>query len=416
MNPDNHYDAVIVGAGLAGLAAAVELHRSEKQILLIEASDRVGGRLRTDRVDGFLLDHGFQVMLTAYSEGQELLDYDSLNFGNFEPGAYLWTGKKLEVVADPLRQPELVFKAIGSKAGTLADKLRIAKLKSSLKHRSEKEIYQAPETSSRQHLEKYGFSESMIQKFLAPFFSGIFLEPDLKTSSRMFDFVFKCFGQGYAALPQAGMAAIPAQLAEQLPSESILLNTRATEITKSEVRTDTGLRYTSENVIVATDMSNAAKFTNTVEDRGWNETQCFYFTSPSRLLDRKMIALNASGKGCIQNVSIPSDVSSGYSSSGDSLICVSTTNSSNPNPEIVAQELRTWFGNRAQDLNFLKSYWIPQALPRQLPGDLPFESAPLQTVEGIWLCGDYRYSSSIQGALRSGRKVASEIQHAPVVR
>ncbi|MBC2606247.1 NAD(P)/FAD-dependent oxidoreductase [Pelagicoccus albus] len=408
-DPNTRYDAIIIGAGLAGLSCAIGLLKAGKEILILEASDRVGGRLRTSDADGFLFDHGFQVLLTEYSECQRLLDYDKLQLGKFEPGAYVWTGSKLDTVADPIRQPGLILSSLASSTGSFGDKLKVAGLKSELAKLTIEDLYAQPETNTRQALKERGFSEKMIDGFFAPFFGGIFLENELATSSRIFDFVFKCFGQGYAALPDRGMAEIPKQLAAQIPDDRIRLNSKVASIEAGGVTLQLGESLQAQDIVLATDMSEAARLESSISDRGWNGTRSYYFSSNSSPLSRPMIALNGSGKGIIQNVSVPSDVSSGYAPEGKSLICVSTSGIEAENPGQVAEELIPWFGTNGAELEFLRSIWVPHSLPRQLPGDLLFESAELKTENGLWLCGDHRYSSSIQGALRSGARVAEAI-------
>ncbi|MDQ8188398.1 NAD(P)/FAD-dependent oxidoreductase [Pelagicoccus sp. SDUM812002] len=409
MNQKNEYDAIIVGAGLAGLSAAISLADAGRSVLLLEKSDRVGGRLRTDQQDGFLLDRGFQVLLTAYPQCKRLLDYDRLNLGKFEPGALLWNGQDFELVADPFRHPELILKTLKSRTGSITDKLRIAKLATKLSACSIDAIYERPESSALEALRSEGFSDSMIERFFRPFFSGIFLESGLASTSRMLNFVFKCFGTGYAALPAGGMAEIPQQLAKRLSPEQILFNQSIDQVTPRSVSTESGQTYRAKQVILATDMHAAARLSPSVEDRGWNATRCFYFSAPKSPLVRPMIALNASGTGIIENLCVPSDISASYAPEGKSLLCVSVKDSSDIDASRLSSELQKWFGPQASDFELLKQFSIPMALPRQLPGDNPFGAASLRDELGVWLCGDHRFSSSIEGALRSGERVAQSI-------
>lgn len=401
-------DAIVIGAGVAGLRCALGLQEQGLKPMLLEANSRVGGRIRTDSLEGFQLDRGFQVLLTAYDECQSILDYDSLELGVFEPGALVWTGSKFEKLIDPWRRPKQLIQSALSPIGSIGDKLKVGGLKEKLKRKSVESIYEGNDTSTLDHLQEVGFSADFIESFFRPFYGGIFLENELSTSSRMFEFVFKMFGQGYAALPQEGMEAIPKQLCGRLEPDVVQLSAPVQKIGPDYVLSKSGDRYEAPHIVLATDMKTAEALTGgVIPDRGWHATQCSYFAAPRSPLPDPIIALNGSGSGSITNIAVPSDVTSGYSQNGESLICVST--SVPVSKGILIEELNVWFGNITKDFRHLADYRIPQALPRQSPGDNPYGKAPLRDKAGRWMCGDYRFSSSIQGAMASGRIVAEAI-------
>ena len=401
-------EVLIVGAGIAGLRCALGCQQKGLDTLIVEATDRIGGRIRTDVVDGFLLDHGFQVLLTAYDECEAVLDYDDLDLATFEPGALIWTGSKFEKLIDPWRRPAQIIQAGLSPIGSFMDKLRVGRLRGRLARAPIDSIYSSAEQSTAEYLTSQQFSESFIKRFFQPFYGGIFLEPNLATTQRMFEFVFKMFGQGFAALPQKGMKAIPEQLHKQLKSGTVQFKQRVSSINSSEIELEDGRILRAREIVLASDMTNASKLTqNHIPDRGWNKTQCSYFTSRKSPLPEPIVALNGSGTGCITNIVVPTDVRAGYGNGNDALICVST--SEPVGADRLKEELQTWFGSEAESFEFIKDYHIPHALPRQLPGDNAFGQASLKTKSGIWLCGDYRYSSSIQGAMASGRLTAKAI-------
>jgi protoporphyrinogen oxidase len=195
-------DIYIIGAGISGLIAAYELEQAGFSPILLESDKAVGGRVRTDYQDGYLMDRGFQVLLTAYPEAQRYLDYDALKLKKFDPGAIILKPGNLFTIHDPLRSPLKIVSMAFSSVGTFMDKIRIFKLTQSLKRKSVEEIFQEPSKTTLQFLRDYGFSEKIIENFFMPFFKGIFLENDLETSSRMFNFVFKMFSMGHAAVPE----------------------------------------------------------------------------------------------------------------------------------------------------------------------------------------------------------------------
>lgn len=236
-------DVIIIGAGMAGLTAACALKASGRTVKLIEAAAEVGGRVRTDNINGFLLDHGFQVLLTAYPEAKALLDYKALNLKYFDPGALLLNETGKHVIGDPLRKPATLFSTITSPAGTFGDKMRLLLLNLRLKSTSTDDIFNQPETSTIAYLKDKGFTYKMLNAFFKPFMSGIFLENQLQTSSRMFEFVFKMFGEGHVAVPALGMGMIPCQLASKLTTQELVLNEKVVKIDGNTVQTAKGKTF-----------------------------------------------------------------------------------------------------------------------------------------------------------------------------
>jgi phytoene dehydrogenase-like protein len=219
-------EVIIVGGGVAGLCCALKLEESGVPYLLLEASDAVGGRVRTDSVDGFRLDRGFQVLLTAYPEVLRVVNIEMLELGCFYPGALVACDGGLHRVADPWRHPLDALRSAASPVGTLADKLRVWHLRRRARAGSLDDLFGRPEQPTISALKADGFSDVMIERFFRPFLGGIFLDKELVTSSRMLEFVFRMFSLGDTALPAGGMQAIPDQIASRLSVGSIRLGER----------------------------------------------------------------------------------------------------------------------------------------------------------------------------------------------
>jgi phytoene dehydrogenase-like protein len=214
---------IIIGGGLAGLSCAVQLAKSGVDSAVLEATDRVGGRVRSDVIDGFTLDVGFQVLLTAYPSCQELLDYPALRLRYFDNGALIRQSGRFTQLADPWRNPGKAWATATNPVASVADKLRIWRLRSKTCRGSLAELYERPHQTTEQYLRDFGFSERIVDQFFRPFIGGVFLDESLSVSSRMLEFVFRMFSVGGIAVPADGMAAIPRQLAEQLPRGSVNL-------------------------------------------------------------------------------------------------------------------------------------------------------------------------------------------------
>ncbi len=409
----NATDTVIVGAGLAGLNCARELTRQGKQVMVCEAADRIGGRIRTEHQEGFLLDHGFEVLQTAYPEAQRALDYAALELRPFLPGALISHNGKFHRISDPWRDPLALFSMLLSPIGSLPDKWRMARLRWLLRSMNIEDIYERPETTTLNRLHELGFSPAMVERFFRPLLAGVFFDPDLSISSRAFEFIFKAFASGDTVVPAAGMAAIPQQLASAVPQNSIRTNSPVKEVGPTGVTLATGERIEAGNVVVATDSVSAARLLGRTTLPGTRATTCLYFAAPEPPIKEPMLVLNATGQGPINNLVVPSLLSSSYAPAGQSLVAVSVMgNPAQDDSHLAAdvrQQLGDWFGKGITTWRHLKTLRIRDALPMQTPPVThPDRHAPRQS-NGILVCGEFGNPTSIHWALYSGRRAAEAI-------
>ncbi len=406
----------IVGAGLAGLKCALELQERDIEFHVYEASDGVGGRARTDSVDGFRLDRGFQVLLNAYPEARKTLDYDALELGSFAPGARVRIKDSFARFADPLRSPRSAPASAVSLVGNLADKFRLARMWRDLTSTDPQEIVRRPEKCAIVSLEERGFSSGIIEDFFRPFFGGVFIDPDLKTSSRLMEVFFRCFSTGDTSLPAGGMGAIADQMAARLPEGSISFGKRVTAVEPEAIELEGGSRVEATAVVVATEEAAAADLCGLPSPTGSRTTTCLYFDAPENEISGGWLILSPAGKGPINEVAIPSSVATGYAPAGRSLVAVSVVGVETDRADLhesVVTQLGDWFGEAAvSGWRHLKTYRIEHALPAFGPGRQRPDGEPPLLDSGVFICGDYRETPSIQGALVSGRKAAGAVSKA----
>lgn len=404
----------IIGAGISGLTAAVYLHRKKYKVQILEATDRVGGRIKTDMIDGFRLDRGFQVLLTDYPEAKGLLDYEKLKLQRFLPGATVLYDKGQFDIADPFRRPSTLFSTLFAPVGSLKDKLNTFLLKNKLVRSSNSDIFNQPETDTYSQLKKYGFSQKMIDRFYQPFFSGIFLENELKTSSNMFDFVMKLFSTGDAAIPELGMEEIPKQLVAMLPENTIHCNHKVTSIDNNTIHCENGTVFESDYIIIATEATSLAGNYITQQKQRFHQVTNVYFEATIAPNSKAIVVLNAaSNKKWVNNLTVMSNISTLYAPKGKVLLSVSY----NGIPEIedatlaenMKAELKQWYGKQVNDWKMIKTYRIHYALPNQNSVRDEVSNSELQINETVYLCGDHLMNGSINAAMKSGRVVADVI-------
>ncbi len=405
-SPLTTHPVTIVGAGLAGLTCATHLHRANIPFRLIDAADAVGGRVRTDSAEGFTLDRGFQVLLTAYPECQALLDYDALDLQFFYDGALVRTHGHFHRIADPFRHPFDAPRTLFAPVGTLADKLRVARMRSALTAQSLDDIFSAPEQTTRQALAtRWGFSDLMIDRFFRPFFGGVFFDTELNASSRLFEFLFKMFAEGDTTVPAQGMQAIPTQLASQLPSDCIDLNTQVAAIEDNQVRFDDGTSAPASAIVIATDETISTK---------QRSTTCLYYAAHESPLDDPILALNGDQDGLLNNVAVMSDVAPSYAPDGETLISAVVVGDPLEDDDAlertVRRELIDWFGLPAGGWTHLRTYRIEHALPDQTPPFVRHDADMVRHHDGVYVCGDYLRTASINDAMGTGRMAAEAIR------
>jgi protoporphyrinogen oxidase len=404
----------IIGAGISGLSVGLHLHREGFSVKIIEASDRPGGRIKTDSVDGFRLDRGFQVLLTSYPEAKMLLDYEALQLKTFLPGAtVLYDGGQFEI-ADPFRRPSALLATVFAPVGSLKDKINTFVLKQKLIRKSIKGIFLQEQKSSFEQLKSYGFSSKMINRFFKPFFSGIFLENKLETPNRMFDFVMKMFSEGDAVLPALGMEEIPKQLASQLPIDTFLYNTKVVDIRKNSIFTNSGAEIKSDIIILATEANELVSKLKSNVETDYRSVTNVYFQTTIAPSNKAVVILNASEKEkVVNNLTVMTNVSSAYAPAGKVLISVSCNGildfENQELAEKIKEELEPWFGKQVEEWSHLKTYKVKYALPNLtvLKDDLTITDMKIS--DNLYCCGDHLLNGSINAAMKSGRLLADLI-------
>jgi phytoene dehydrogenase-like protein len=400
-------DVVIVGGGLAGLACAVRLSEAGREVLVLEASDRVGGRVRTDHVDGFTLDRGFQVYLDSYPAGRELLDLEALDLRCFAPGAVIMTGAGPERLSDPWRDPMRAAETLRSRVGSFGDKMRTAALRAKVSGKDPGDLLAAPDTSTAEALRERGFSDDFVTAFFKPFYGGVFLDPALETSSRLFYFTFGMFAQGRACVPAAGMEAIPRQLASRLPAGSIRTDAPVGRVEGSRVTLEDGEVIEAGAVVLAAGPSASAALTGGTPPAVRGAT-CFYFAADEAPVEDPVLVLNGTGSGPVNNLAVMSRVNPEYAPAGRELVAVVAVDGGLGGPELegtVRRQCADWYP-AAAEWTLIAAYPIAEALPAQPTGVLDPPSRTGVGPDGVILAGDYLETASIEGALASGLAAA----------
>ncbi len=403
-------DVLIIGAGISGLACARALKEHGcSSIIILEATDKIGGRVATDYSDGFLLDHGFQVLIDGYPEVKRLGIVHDLRATCFAHGSIIRIKNNFYHLPDPFRHPSKAISALFSPAITFVDKLRLALLRMNI-HR----MPVIANETTYEYLKRLKFSDKAIQHFFQPFFGGVFLENNLNTPANKFTYLFDIFKKSNILLPEQGIGAISKILASPLDQSSILLKRRVVAINRYS--DNLGVVYTEDetfeaNKIILTSANLEGLLPDSIRlpsSTSFNSVSCLYFSATfiPYPLNLPYLILNTNGSELILHMCCLSNIQPSYSPRGSHLISVTVINNSQlTSLEIVIrEELEAWFGKSVDGWQLLKIFHIEHAIPQGFPNN------PI-CIESPWLyrAGDYVLEATLNGALKSAWQVADEI-------
>lgn len=420
-------DVVIVGAGIAGLYCARLLEAAGLTVQLLEAEDHPGGRIRTDVVDGFQLDRGFQVLLTAYPELSSALDLPALKLCPMQAGALVEKDERMHSFCDPFRNLSGALKLAFDPIVSWKDKLLVARLRNLVLRSPWEQCFTRPEQTTLAFLQDFGFSSAMIETFFRPFFGGVFLEQNLVTSSRYFTFLFRVFSTGAVAVPADGMEAIPRQMAARLGPRTLSTGVRVERVRATQngwIVEAAGLDTAPARAVVLAANQQPEQFglpagNKSAQPRRWNPMTTFYFAADQAPITEPILVLNGEAQdgpldsGPINHLAVMSRVAPGYAPPGAELISATVVGSA-PQEDAamiamadkVREQCKSWFGSKVRDWRLLAGYPVVQALPltSHVPEKTTSEQARISP--GLYGCGDSHLYPGVQGALVSARLAA----------
>jgi phytoene dehydrogenase-like protein len=405
MFPPQRAEVVVVGAGLAGLSAAVRLQDAGCDVHVLEAAGHAGGRLSSERIDGFVVDRGFQVLNTGYPRAADL-DLDALELGWFERGAVFRVDGRPHRVVDPRRRPSALIDAVTAPLGSLRERAALVAFCLRAAVTPVARLLRAPERSAEEALLRAGVGPVAMERFLRPFLAGVLLEDELATSSRYLDLLWRSFVRGAIGLPAHGMQAVGEQLADRLDPQRLHLGTAVSAVGSGSVVTAGGT-CRADAVVVATDPATASDLLPTVSAGAPRQVTTHVHVLPSSPGTAPLIVLGEPG-GRLVNSVVLSDAQPRYSPDGRALVASSTL-APTAEPEIRAEVARA-HGVAETDLDHLTTVTVPGAQPAALP---PLRlRLPVDLGDGVYVCGDHRDTPSIQGAMASGARAARAVLRA----
>lgn len=405
--PSTDAEVVIVGGGLAGLAAARRLDRAGVDWLLLEAGSELGGRVATDVVDGFTLDRGFQVLNTAYPRLPALVDLDALELCPFTPGVLVRRGGSLHRMEHPLRRPGSIVEAMRAPIGSVVDRARFAAYVGHCAGGSVERLLSAPEVTAETALHRAGLSHRFVEEVARPFLSGVFADRSLSTSSHVLAMYVRSFARGRIAVPARGMAALPAAVAAPLPAGRVRVASPVAKVAGDSVSLVDGGLLRARAVVVAAAPAPAAALAGLPAPRMLGLTT-YYHASDTPVLAEPTLVLDGDRREIVANTVVISQAAPSYAPAGRHLVSTSVVGVDGPPEPVVRAELGRLYGVDPSSWSVVAVVPVPEALPAAPPprGRL---RAPVSLGDGLYVAGDHRDSPSIQGALASGWRAAGTV-------
>ena len=397
-------DTVIIGGGLSGLSCAVRLEEQKRDYILIERSNRLGGRVGSIYENGNIYDIGFQVFNTAYQNTIRLFNENEIKLRMFKPGAVIHDGSSFKLISDPLRDPKQLFVSLFSSLSSFKDKLRVLSLIFDLSNYDIQKD-KSEDMTTIDFLKKRKFSEKFIELFFNPFFAGIFLEKDLKTSSKFFKYVFSNFSKGLACIPQNGMQTIPDLIAKNINSDRILFNQSLEKIEDGKALIfNNGLSLQASNIVL-TGGSHEKIGLNPVK---YNSVENLYFVSDIDIKNGKYIHLFPKDS-IINNIAVLNKISKHYCKSNNllSISIIGHNSKDKLDIALIKKRLSNYFGGNESNFDYVKNFSIRNATIMQ--GNNFYQSNSKLTHKGFIIAGDHSFYGSIEGAVLSGIKASEEV-------
>lgn len=417
---------VIAGGGLAGLACAATLLQQNQPVMLFEASDRIGGRVRTDIVEGYRIDRGFQVLPVAYPALAQVIALQELDLGCFDTGAIVWDGKQRHLLPNPLQEPSHLPGVARSDVFPWKDKLRLVRLAAGCRRAGWESAAAAAVTregsqSALSLFQERGFSQQFITRFAKPFWGGISLDPALSLSAGPVLFTLKMFAEGPAGLPSQGMQGLPDAIAERFPETLVQLESPVDKLSLADGRVTgvvvNGETFTASAVVVATDAPAARTLTGieTIPAQGIGCTTVYLAGRHDPGIGKTLL-LNGSGFGGVNHIAPLSNVAPSYAPQGNHLIAavlLDTPDLRQRNPHSIEQLARTdvarMLGQPFENWTVVRTVRAPFAQFRQPPGFVAHLPRNRTETPGLYLAGEYTVDASINGALQSGIGAANAL-------
>lgn len=396
----------MVGAGLAGLAAAKALTAAGVQTTVVEAADAPGGRVRTDVVDGFRLDRGFQLLNPSYSEAQRVLDLKALDLQPFQAGVVVAMGGRRHTLGDPLRLPSAVPGDLLAPIASLKERLALLAWALPVGYGPSSRIKTGTDRTLAQELDRRGL-RTVTDRVLRPFLAGVLAERDLTTSRRLGELFLRAFLRGTPSLPAAGMQAMPDQLAAALPDGTLHLNTQVTGVAPDRVDTDHG-SISAKAVVVATDPATARTWLG-LPERPTKALTTFWYAADQAPTDSAILHVDGDAEGPLVNTGVVSNVAPSYATDGH-LIAATVLGADGGLDQAVRAQCARVYGTATDRWELLRTDVIRHALPVFPPGT-PLRSPNRVSLDGgdIIVAGDHIDTPSIQGALVSGKRAAQRV-------